>query len=421
VALLNPRPSGAAEIELLLCAAHPHPSPTRSERLRALLDPAAPDLDWDRLLRAAQRHEQGPLLHRLLKAAPTGSVPDAVRHHLQEQATAVAVRNLFLATELLRLLQRLRARAVLAVPFKGPVLAAAAYGSPALRQFVDLDILVDGRDVPRTVRLLERDGYRPRFPLHGLRRLIYLQSEASFDFVRADGLVTVEVHWGLMPRYFGFALGLDSVRDRLVTADLSGTPVPSLPAEDLLLFLCLHGTKHRWSSLKWIGDVAALVAAEEALDWDAVWSRAAALGGERMLRLGLLLATGLLGAGLPPHVDRRLRRDPVAAALAAEVAGELFRPGGPRPGAGNRFYLRAMTSPWRRARYCLHLATIPTLEDWQRLPLPPGLALLHYPLHVAWLAGRAVRAAGSALVAGLPAASSRSRRTARPRLPTVKA
>ena len=38
--------------------------------------------------------------------------------------------------------------------------------------------------------------------------------------------------------------------------------VPALPDRELLLILCLHGTKHFWSSLGWLVDVAELIRRE---------------------------------------------------------------------------------------------------------------------------------------------------------------
>jgi hypothetical protein len=407
------------EIGVVLAAARSRLPAAEVGRLRNLVR-AGPD--WDAVLRAARRHEVFPLLGHSLKTLGAGAVPAPVLHRLQEWSFATAARNLFLTGELLRLLDRLGKEGVLAVPFKGPVLAAAAYGSPALRSFADLDILVDVRDVPRAQSLLEREGYRPRLPRAGLRRLAYLQSECSSDYLREDGRATVELHWGLMPRYFGFPLRLADVRGRLTSVSLGAAAVPSLAAEDLLLFLCLHGTKHRWASLKWICDVAELVGSPEALDWGVVTRRAGALGGERMLRLGLLLAADLLGArppegAGPPPADRAVR------ALGAEVQAALFAPGGPvstHPGAGNLFYLKAMTSGWRRARYCLHVATIPTPEDWERLPLPAALAGLYYPLHGLRFLGRIGRGAGAYLRGAVPVRSARAR-TATASRPTVRA
>jgi hypothetical protein len=378
--------------------------------------------DWESLLRAARRLEVEPLLYRSLKALPQeqGVVPGAVLERLQGASYATAAHSLFLTTELLRLLRLFQAQDVLAVPFKGPVLGAVAYGSPALRTFVDLDVLVAGRDVPRARRILELAGYRPRLALSGFQWLAYLQSECSLDYVDRAGRVTVELHWGLMPHYFGAPLRLEDLQGRLQSVHLAGAAVPSLGPSDLLLFLCLHGTKHRWASLKWICDVAELLEATASLDWEEVTRRAEAVGGRRMLHLGLFLAARLLEAPLPPEVWRELSRDPVVAGLGAEVGATLFGPPGARPGAGNRFYLRAMTSPRRRARYLLHLATIPTTEDWQLLPLPPAAAVLYYPLHLLRLLGRAARLAGAAVAGALPA-SADSRRTAPARPPTVKA
>lgn len=405
------------EAEVILCGARSRLHAAAAARLLALL---REDLDWDGLLQTAREHEVAPLLYWSLRGLPASAVPGAALDQLREWFYATAAHNLFMTTELLRFLEQLRAHGVLAVPFKGPVLAATAYGHPALRTFVDLDVLVDARDVPRVDRLLEADGYRPRDRLRGLERVAYLQSECSYDYTREDGRLTVEVHWGLMPRYFGFPLRLQDVRPRLTEAALGGATVPSLSAEDILLFLCLHGTKHRWVSLKWICDVAELIEVHPAIDWEWVERQAAALGGERMLRLGLFLATDLLGTHLPRQVAQELRTDPVVRTLATEVGRGLFgRPAG-RPGAGNLFYVRAMTSPRRRVRYCLHLATVPTKEDWQRLPLPPILSFLYYPLHSLRLFGQVisewrtyVRAAGAA------AARSTSRATARRRLPTT--
>jgi hypothetical protein len=403
------------EAEILLCAARSRRPPAGADRLPGLLRSGP---DWEALLRSARRLEVEPLLYRSLRAVPLADAPAAVLERLQRAAYATAAHNLFLTTELLRLLRLFRARGLLAVPFKGPVLGASAYGSPALRTFVDLDVLVAGRDVPPARRILEQAGYRPRLTLTGFQWHAYLQSECSLDYVDRAGRATVELHWGLMPHYFGLPLRLDDLRGRLQTVPLGGAAVPSLGAEDLLLFLCLHGTKHRWASLKWVCDVAELLAAVGPLDWEGVTRRATALGGRRMLHLGLFLAASLLQAPLPPAVAQALRRDTTVAELAAEVGAALFGPPVARPGAGNRFYLRAMTSPWRRARYLLHLATIPTTEDWELLPLPPAASILYYPLHALRLLGRAVRLAGAV---GAPPASAVSRRTAPARLPTVKA
>jgi Uncharacterised nucleotidyltransferase len=79
----------------------------------------------------------------------------ALRHHFQVNA----LRNVFLAGTLLKLLRLLEAHGIAALPYKGPVLAALAYGNVAFRQFGDLDLLVRPQDADRAKALLWAQGY----------------------------------------------------------------------------------------------------------------------------------------------------------------------------------------------------------------------------------------------------------------------
>ena len=68
-------------------------------------------------------------------------------HQLRERYHSNARRNLFLVSELLKLLKLLESHGIGAIAFKGPVLALYAYGNLSLRQQLDLDILVRKRDI----------------------------------------------------------------------------------------------------------------------------------------------------------------------------------------------------------------------------------------------------------------------------------
>jgi len=61
-----------------------------------------------------------------------------------------AARNVFLTNKLFEILNLFKKNDILALPFKGPVLAESVYGDLSLRQFVDLDILVHNHDAIST-------------------------------------------------------------------------------------------------------------------------------------------------------------------------------------------------------------------------------------------------------------------------------
>src|SRR5688572_24047075 len=132
-------PGPPAEIELLLCCARTSIDSNTLDRLKTLLHQ---DLGWQRLIQTAGIHGVLPLLYRSLSRNAPGLVPKAILERLRENFRSNVQRNLFLTAELLKLLDLFAAHRIDAVPFKGPVLAAAVYKDLSLRQFSDLDVLV---------------------------------------------------------------------------------------------------------------------------------------------------------------------------------------------------------------------------------------------------------------------------------------
>ena len=298
---------------------------------------------------------------------------------LHSERRWIARRNLHLTGELLSLLDLFSAHGIPAVPFKGPVLAAVLLGDVALREFIDLDILVRQRDVGPAKDLLLSRGYRPELLVEAGHEAALLASGYHYPLRRDDGL-TVELHWALGPREFPYPLDVDDVWTRLQPVALGGRTVHTLGAEDLLLFLCAHGAKHCWWRRQWVADVAELIGREGGLDWDTVVGRARARGAERMLLLGLWLAYDLFDAPAPEPLVARARGDASVRALADDVRGRLFatNPAPLKPWHAHLFHLR-VRERWRdRLRYCTWVALTPTLGDWAWLRLPDALYPLYY-------------------------------------------
>jgi hypothetical protein len=366
------------EIDLLLCCARTRIDPANAERIRSLL---REDVDWTYLLRTARRHGVMPLLWRSLQATCPEAVPQATLAQLRGHFHANARRNALLTKRLLTLVDLLEAHDIPVIPLKGPVLAASIYGNLALRQFGDLDILVHEQDVPRARDLLRSLGYQPRSQQSSTQETAALQVRFHSQFADPDRKVLVELHWRLIDWQFPFPFDLDRLWERFESVSLAGTVVRSFPPEDLLLFLCVHGSKpgHRWGQLGQICDVAELVRAHQGLDWGQVVAQAGRFGSERRLLLGLLLARDLLGTALPEKVRLRIQSDPWVPSLTAQVCEWLFREDEGRDGGLKRylFDLNALERRQDRVRFCLRSATTSTAVKWA-LRSPIGLLRLPY-------------------------------------------
>src|SRR5262245_4321899 len=279
--------------------------------------------DWERLIALALRHGLLPLLHLTLSGTVSRLVPAEILGRLRAMAERNRFHGLFLTSELLRVLGILKREGVAAIPFKGPALAAAVYGDYALRHYVDIDLLVPPSQALAARRALVEAGHRLDRDVSPGLRSAYVALHKDFVF-RGDARYVIDVIWRIAPWYFRLPEIPAVAWSRLGRVSLAGVDVPCLAPEDLLFVLALHGCKHRWEALKWIVDIAELVRTHADLDWRAVGAHATRCGAERMVALGLVLASELLDVHLPPGALDVIQRAPGIAALAADVRGSLF-------------------------------------------------------------------------------------------------
>lgn len=370
---MRPVPSVTAEAEAafgpemraLVCCARRELSSTDRARLRALIHAG---LDWDRLSWLAERHRMLPLAWSHLQWEHE-SIPPTSARVLQVAFMANAGRMLRISADLLELSALFASHEIAMVPYKGPALGAQLYGSLALRQAGDLDLLVSREDVPRARALLLERGYHPRHVLSRGGAAFMSRSRYSEELDHPEH-ASVELHWAFTNGDIALPLTLAELAPRLRTAQLGNGKVTAFGAEDLLLILCVHGCKHRWDRLEWICGVAEAVRTGAAdIDWSALVERASALGVRRMLLLGLLLADDLLGAAAPDEVMRRARSDPVIPKLASVVptllSADVVVPdvGGSLTTDVFRFQLRERARD--RARFLWYRLTTPSRpESW---------------------------------------------------------
>ena len=349
-------------------------------------------IDWDCLIQKALDHGTAPLLFRNISRFATGKIPQEKLHRLGNAVSLIALRNLKLTGELLNLLTLFGERGIRALPFKGPTLSAAAYGNLSLRTFGDLDILMAMEDIRKAKEVLIAQGYHARLDLTASEEESYLRSHHDYKFVRGDGNMVVELQSGITQCSFSFPLDFEDLWERREEMTLGGVSVLNLPAEDLLLILCVHGAKHQWEQLKWISDIAELVEANyDRLDWHRVMTQARRRGGERMLLLGLFLAHDLVYARLPQQVAQRIQNVPQVKALADCVSERLFRDVSDTPRLRDErpfFYWEVrerlrdkLAIVWRYFPEYFWRLIVPNKKDHELLRLPPFLSLGYYVVH----------------------------------------
>ncbi len=302
---------------LVLCA-----RTTVTEFVRVeVVDLATEPLDWDLVWGLARAHGVVPLLYRNLVAICPSAIPKETHEKLRRHIQANTLLNTLLAKELVAVLDGLAARGVRAIPFKGVSLAQAAYGDLSLRECADLDLIVDQSSIPQARQSLWAQGYQL-----ASRDEHATESDEPYNFFqKKNGIVAVDLQWLMARQHFAFRLDRSVFWTRLRPVHLPTRTVMGLCPEDLLILLCVHGSKHGWEQLKWVCDVAELVRRRKTMDWSRLLFQADEWGCRRMVLLGLALARNLFEIGLPTTVAAEIDSDPDLSTLIRHMPKQLLK------------------------------------------------------------------------------------------------
>jgi hypothetical protein len=382
--------AGDREERIILACAKTVIGSEEAEQIRSLV---RQETDWSYLIRTASRNGVMPLVCQNLISICADLMPAAVLAECTHYWRDHARENLFQTAELIRLLKLLEGQKTPGIPLKGPALAAYAYRNLSLRQFCDLDILVHKKDIRRIIKLFAGSGFKLQSSPTWVERLpIPTSRKKDYGLISNDGRVRVEIHWRLSGPHFDLPVNLDGLWRRLETSPLAGYPARSLPLDDLLLYLTMHGSRHGWERLLFICDIAEILSAQQQrVDWGELLDQAELLGSRRSLLLGLCLAKDLLNAPLPAEILQKITSDPVVKELASNVRRFIFRRDETPADIAywQRYHLKAKERFRERVRLrlhyavrYLHLAFTPNIKDRSMLLLPRYLAFAYYLLRV---------------------------------------
>ena len=341
--------------------------------------------DWPRFLALVKRHRVAPTVDRALQVTPT-LVPAEIAAELRRRFNENVMVGLLQVRELAAVTSLLQSRGSPSVPLKGQLLSMRVFGDPWVRHSKDLDLLIDAPHVRRADETLRAAGYTRL-------RESTTEAEPLFDrmtFMRRKELayvhpvrpVTIELHWRLCANRFLMNL---TVADLTAgTRRLDNREFAVMQGDDEILYLSTHGAMHRWSRVKWLFDVAALLPLDGAAA-SALLARARERHLLRPVMEAVALSNELLGHRVHPlliEAAARTRRRDLRHVIAPLDATEGSAAG----------------HPFRRevAVYLDELAMRPHVGVWAdgltRLSIGCALWGVHRVRH--WSGPRAARATG---------------------------
>jgi len=376
-------PDTDPERALLLACARTELDDDGRRRIEGIADA---EVDWNRTLELAGREGVTPLLHRAVERHGD-RVPDAALEQARDRARSIATRNLLAARELIAIVQEFEEAGIPALPFKGPPLSVAAYGDLGLREFVDLDVLVPEEEIPRAADRLESMGYSwfdgtPRLDDSAVLGGPFTPPIVPEFRLGRDGTI-VELRYQVGERAYPVDLDFETLWSRRDAVTMAGTTLPSLDAEDRILVLAYHGSKHCWARLKWVCDLVEAIESAVEIDWDHLLARATEIGARRRLLVSLGVTVGLLDADVPERLVAEVWSDRLARGLVDRTLDGRHELTESARGANPRVWYNAFAadSLGDAVAPIVHAPWFtPGIAEYRILPLPGAFHPLYYPV-----------------------------------------
>lgn len=374
------------EFKLLLSCCRPIPT----DRDRARQQQLASRIDADSMMALALRHKLAPLVYCNLRHHAPGTFPS----RLLEQLAKQHAQNKRKAMMSLQTAHQLAATGIRVCTLKGLDVAVRAYGDMAARHVGDIDLLIDEDHLPKAAKHLAEQGWTIDTPemLSPKAGTLLRRFMPDCAFQRT-GYPLLELHWRACANPYEFSIG--SLANYQAAKTLDDRTV--LNNEDLLIYLCLHGSKHGWMRLKWLFDIPNVIH-NLPLDWHHLWTRARQLHADKAVQQALMLVEQLCDFALPANARSgfRFRLGP---SHWQHIQYFLHLPEHRLNQPDSRQILRhaayrlTMQTSLRGTAWQAAALLYPDYRDYRVLPLPSALAWLYIPMRpLLWLCRKAQRA-----------------------------
>jgi hypothetical protein len=351
-------------------------------------------IDWDALERLILSHSVLPLVYRQLRHIATSEIPAPVLEWLRKWTLASVSQNLKLTSQALRLVGQLEDHEIPSIIIKGPVWEIQAYEDLAFRQYGDIDILIQPRHFRSVYDLLVTFGFQPEFLVLDREDFFLLNTRYALNFSNPDGM-QIELHWGLTETGVIWPLQPSDYWYDIIPFTLQGRTIHVLNPQIDLLYLCIHGTRHQWSSLKWITDLIWFAHNNPGFDWERLFAKATKLGFRRIVCLALNLSRVIGRVDFPPGINQAITTDPwvnhATARTLSIIEGRIQKPTSSWDVPSSLYYFFARER-WRdRFGYLMGRFVKPSRDDWKNLRLPKKLFFLYYLTHAVRLGIKSFR------------------------------
>lgn len=229
-----PKKGFTDETKLIFCCAR---TEMDTPILRSLQEALCAPLDWKYIAEQSRYHGISPLLYYNLNKIHRQNIPGATFTILKNSYYATLAKNMYLWKEFCCIQDMFNKAGIKVIPLKGIIFSDTLYHNLGLRPMIDIDILVQEKDLLSAKNELLRLGYK--IYLKNLPENYWKRHHCHFQFHNLDKNVALELHWAFAPPRPD-KIGLTEAWQRARYQKIDNQEVLTLSPEDTLLSLCIN-------------------------------------------------------------------------------------------------------------------------------------------------------------------------------------
>lgn len=333
--------------------------------------------NWDNFISLSYSHGVFPLVYKILKKYDE-KIPLDKLSFMKQTYMDIVKQNMLMTSELIKISKLLEENGIKSIAFKGPTLSQMAYGDVISRQYVDIDILVDEKELEKIAFILESKSYTTINSSKLLKNKKYLEIDKDFSFFTPNNNIHIEMHWRLFQKNVAFE-NFYSGKNKIV---INNNSILTFSFEFLFVYLCLHGSKHVWERIEWIVDINRLLEFNNNIDWNKLLEISEKMNCKISLFLGLNLSKVLFDTKYPNNIDLLLKDKGIEELIFQSLdfidKNYLLVENYKKYQLVNFFNLKLISDKKQKFKYFISMYFDVSKNDFLMFPLPSYLNFLHY-------------------------------------------
>ena len=338
------------------------------------------EINWDLFVQLVLKHR---LVSHILKHSNflAENIPIPAYEKLIEIRLEHSKRALNYAIHAIRIYQKFTENNISHCFFKGPLLSLELYGDIGYRNFGDIDILVEKKDIETAKSTIEDLDFKciyPKLDLSEKQKQINYCISHHYQFTHPVQAIHVELHWSITnPKSF-FGLETEEIISSSSKLKVSNYELPYISTIENLVYQAAHGSIHQWYRLFWLKDFSELLLKYSNDEIKNAWVLSKELKLEKCFWQACILSHLIYKIDLPDFINFRINKNLIKIPLNSIHINDLSQQG--LKGKIKFVFYRLQMKPDFKYYFELIYRLRTHLSDWELLKLPKHLFFLYYLL-----------------------------------------